>query len=72
MIEKGLLINYLRMLRMLISSGEIPGKRNPSKRSYWKGAKSPEEGATEGNRTLDPSLTKRLLCRLSYGGDKVV
>jgi hypothetical protein len=25
--------------------------------------------ATEGNRTLDPSLTKRLLCRLSYGGE---
>lgn len=24
--------------------------------------------ATEGNRTLDPPLTKRLLCRLSYGG----
>ena len=24
--------------------------------------------ATEGNRTLDPSLTKRLLYRLSYGG----
>jgi hypothetical protein len=26
------------------------------------------EKATEGNRTLDPPLTKRLLCRLSYGG----
>ena len=24
--------------------------------------------ATEGNRTLDPPLTKRLLCQLSYGG----
>lgn len=27
-----------------------------------------QKGATEGNRTLDRSLTKRLLCRLSYGG----
>ena len=26
--------------------------------------------ATEGNRTLDPPLTNRLLCRLSYGGVK--
>ena len=25
--------------------------------------------ATEGIRTLDPSLTKRLLYRLSYGGN---
>jgi hypothetical protein len=29
------------------------------------------EKATEGNRTLDPPLTKRLLCRLSYGGGKI-
>jgi hypothetical protein len=28
--------------------------------------------ATEGIRTLDPPLTKRLLYRLSYGGKKMV
>ena len=32
------------------------------------GAKGEMKGASGGTRTLDPSLTKRLLCRLSYAG----
>lgn len=44
------------LLRYKLNKGEVLRKSSGGK-------------ATEGNRTLDPSLTKRLLCHLSYGGE---